>query len=82
MIFSCYWGVRIPSGVTGTIGAVAVPRDTLSAVMLLEDVTDVFSSTLNFILVLYMQTRLLVTSLESLTVNHLDGQSCVTFPDD
>lgn len=82
IIFSCYWGVRIPSGVTGSIGAVTVSHDTIAAVVLLEDIINVFSSTLNFILALYVQTRLLMTCLESLIVNRLDGQTCVTFQDD
>lgn len=72
-IFLCYCGVRIPAGVTGSIGAVTVLHDTAAAVVLLEDINNVFSSTLNFILTFYMQTRLLVTCLESLIVNHLDG---------
>lgn len=72
-IFLCYCGVRIPAGVTGSTGAVTVSHDTVAVVVLLEDINNVFSSTLNFILTFYMQTRLLVTCLESLIVNHLDG---------
>lgn len=49
-IFLCYCAVRIPSGVTGSIGAVTVLHDTVAAVVLLEDINNVFSSTLYFIL--------------------------------
>lgn len=42
-IFLCYCGVRIPSGVTGSIGAVTVLHDTVAAVVLLEDSNNVFS---------------------------------------
>lgn len=38
--FLCYWGVRLASGVPGTIGAVAVPHDAEAASVLLEDVTN------------------------------------------